>query len=84
MFMQEFSYTIVHVKGKDNVVTDSLSRLCHDYLHGDESEQALAHEAVSVELIVAFLATQEMVEYVAPTTESAATEVDMDADVAQE
>jgi hypothetical protein len=56
MFMQEFSYTIVHVKG----------------------------EAESVELIAAFLATQEMVEYVAPTTEWVATEVDMDVDVAQE
>jgi hypothetical protein len=58
--------------------------LCHDNLHGDESEQALAHEAESVELIAAFLVTQEMVEYVAPTTEWAATEVDMDVDVAEE
>jgi hypothetical protein len=65
MFMQEFSYTRVHVKGEDNVVADSLSRLCHDYLHDDESEQALAHEAESVELIATFLATQDMVEYVA-------------------
>jgi hypothetical protein len=84
MFMQEFSYTIVHVKGEDNVVADSLSRLCHDYLHDDESDQALAHEAESIELIAAFLATQEMMEYVAPTTEWAATEVDMDVNVAQE
>jgi hypothetical protein len=84
MFMQEFSYTIVHVKGEDNVVADNLSRLCHDYLHDDESEQALAHEAEAIELIAAFLATQEMVEYVAPTVEWAATEVDMDVDVAQE
>jgi hypothetical protein len=60
MFMQEFSYTILHVKCEDNVVADSLSRLCHDYLHDDDSEQALAHEAESVELIAAFLATQEM------------------------
>jgi hypothetical protein len=60
MFMQGFSYTIVHVKGEDNVVADNLSRLCHD----DESGQALAHEAELVELITAFLATQEMVEYV--------------------
>jgi hypothetical protein len=82
--MQEFSYTIVHVKGEDNVVADSLLRLCHDYLHDDESEQALAHEAESIELIAAFLATQEMVEYVAPTTEWAVAEVDMDVDVAQE
>jgi hypothetical protein len=43
-----------------------------------------AHEAESVELIAAFLATQEMVEYVVPTVEWAATEVDMDAGVAQE
>jgi hypothetical protein len=43
-FFREFSYTIVHVKGEENVVADSLSRLCHDYLHDDESEQALAHE----------------------------------------
>jgi hypothetical protein len=84
MFMQEFSYTKVHIKGEDNVVADSLSRLCHDYLPDDESKQALAHEAESIELIAAFLATQEMVEYVAPTTEWAATEVDMDVDVAQE
>jgi hypothetical protein len=42
MFMQQSSYTIVHVKGEDNVVADSL---CHDYLHDDESERALAHEA---------------------------------------
>jgi hypothetical protein len=42
MFMQEFSYTIVHVKGEDNVVANSLLRLCHDYLHDDESGQALA------------------------------------------
>jgi hypothetical protein len=82
--MQEFSFTIVHVKGEDNVVADNLSRLCHDYLHGDESEQALAHEAEAIELIAAFLATQEMVEYVAPTVEWAATKVDMDVDVAQE
>jgi hypothetical protein len=53
-------------------------------LHDDESEQALAHEAESVELIAAFLATQDMVEYVAPTTEWVATEVDMDVDIAQE
>jgi hypothetical protein len=53
MFMQEFSYTIVHVKGEDNVVAHNLSRLCHDYLHDDESEQALAHEAEGVELIAA-------------------------------
>jgi hypothetical protein len=53
-------------------------------LHDDESGQALAHEAESIELIAAFLATQEMVEYVAPTAEWAATEVDMDVDVAQE
>jgi hypothetical protein len=84
MFMQEFSYTIVHVKGEYNVVADNLSRLCHDYLHDDESEQALAYEAEAIELIAAFLATQEMVEYVAPTVEWAATEVDMDVDVAQE
>jgi hypothetical protein len=62
--MQEFSYTIVHVKGEDNVFANSLLRLCHDFLHDDESEQALAHEVESVELIAAFLATQEMVEYV--------------------
>jgi hypothetical protein len=48
-------------------------------LHDDESGQA-----ESIELIAAFLATQEMVEYVAPTVEWAATEVDMDVDVAQE
>jgi hypothetical protein len=48
-------------------------------LHGDKSEQALAHEAESVELIAAFLATQNMVEYVSPTTEWVAAEVDMDA-----
>jgi hypothetical protein len=84
MFLQEFSYTIVHVKGEDNIVADSLLRLCHDYLHDDESDQALTHEAESIELFTAFLATQEMVEYVAPTTEWAATEVDMDVDVAQE
>jgi hypothetical protein len=66
MFMQQSSYTIVHVKGEDNVVADSL---CHDYLHDDESEQALAHEAESVELIATFLATQDMVEYAAPTPE---------------
>jgi hypothetical protein len=53
-------------------------------LHDDESGQALAHEAELVELIAAFLATQEMVEYVAPTAEWAAAEVDMDVDVAQE
>jgi hypothetical protein len=79
MFIQEFRYTIVHVKGEDNVVADNLSRLCHDY----ESEQALAHEAVGVELIAAFLATQEMVEYVEPPVEWAAMEVDTDVDVAQ-
>jgi hypothetical protein len=73
MFMQEFSYTIVHVKGEDNVVADSLSRLFHDYMHDDESKQALAHEVESVELIAAFLAT-----------EWAATEVDIDVDVAHE
>jgi hypothetical protein len=55
--MQKFGCTIVHVKGEDNVVADSLSRLCHDYLHDDESEQALAHETESVELIAAFRAT---------------------------
>jgi hypothetical protein len=82
MFMQEFSYTIVHVT--DNGVADNISRLCHDHLHDDESEQALAHEAEAIELIAAFLATQEMVEYVAPTVEWAAMEVDMDVDVAQE
>jgi hypothetical protein len=54
------------------------------YLHDDESGPALAHKAESIELIAAFLATQEMVEYVAPTAEWAATEVDMDVDVAQE
>jgi hypothetical protein len=43
--MEELSYAIVHVKGKDNVVTDSLSSLCHEYLHDDEREQALAHLA---------------------------------------
>jgi hypothetical protein len=64
MFMQEFSYTIVHVRGEDNVVADSLSRLCHDYMHDDESEQALVHEAESVELIAAFFATQDMVDKV--------------------
>jgi hypothetical protein len=58
------SYSKVHVKGEDNVVADSLSRLCHEFLHDDESEQALAHEAESVELISTFLATQDMVEYV--------------------
>jgi hypothetical protein len=84
MFMQEFSYTIVHVKGEDNVVADNLSHLCHDYLHDDESGQALAHEAESIELIAAVLATQQMVEYVMPTVEWAVTEVDMDVDVAQE
>jgi hypothetical protein len=84
MFMQEFSYTIVHVNGEDNGVADNLSRLCHDYLHDDESEQALAHEAEAIELIAAFLATQKMVEYVAPTVEWAATEVNMNVDVAQE
>jgi hypothetical protein len=41
MFMQEFSYTVVHVKGEDNVVADSLLRLYYDYLHNDVSEQAL-------------------------------------------
>jgi hypothetical protein len=41
--MQEFSYAIVHAKGEDNVVADSLSRLCHDYLYDDKSEQDLAH-----------------------------------------
>jgi hypothetical protein len=82
MFMQEFSYMIVHVKGEDNVVADSLSRLFHEYLHDDENEQALAHKADSIELIATFLATQDMVEYVAPTTEWAAAEVDMDVDVA--
>jgi hypothetical protein len=40
--------------------------------------------AESVELIATFLATQEMVEYVAPTTEWVAAEVDIDVDVAQE
>jgi hypothetical protein len=84
MFMHEFSYMIVHVKDEDIVVADSLSRLCYDYLHDDESGQALAHEAESIELIAAFLATQEMVEYFAPTAEWAATEVEMDVDVAQE
>jgi hypothetical protein len=69
MLMQKFSYTIVHVKGEDNVVADNLSRLCHNYLHDDESGQALAHKAESIELIAAFPATQEMVEYVAPTLE---------------
>jgi hypothetical protein len=51
--MQEFNYTIVHVKGKDNVVANSLSRLCHNYLHDNESEQALAHKTESVEFIAA-------------------------------
>jgi hypothetical protein len=83
MFMQDYSYMIVHVKDEDNVVADSLSRLCYDYLHDDESEQALAHEAESVELIAAFLVTQEMVEYVAPTIEWVVAEVDMGVDVAQ-
>jgi hypothetical protein len=53
-------------------------------LHDDKSGQALAHEAELVELIAAFLATQKLVEYVAPTAEWAAAEVDMDVDVAQE
>jgi hypothetical protein len=83
-FMQTFSYTIVHVKVEDSVVANSLSSLCHDYMHDDESEQAVAHEAESVELIAAFLATQEMVEYVAPTKEWVSAEVDIDVDVAQE
>jgi hypothetical protein len=48
--MQEFSYKIVHVNGEDNVVIDNLLRLCHHYLHDDESGQALAHEAESIEL----------------------------------
>jgi hypothetical protein len=45
-------------------------------LHHGKSEQALAQEAESVELIATFLATQDMVEYVAPTTEWAAAEVE--------
>jgi hypothetical protein len=53
-------------------------------MHDDESEQALAHEAEAIELIAAFRATQEMVEYVAPAVEWAAMEVHMDVDVAQE
>jgi hypothetical protein len=56
MFMQEFCYTIVHVK------------FCY------EAEP----------LIAASLATQDTVEYVSPTTEWVAAEVDMDVDVAQE
>jgi hypothetical protein len=27
MFLQEFNYTIVHVKGKDSIFADGLSRL---------------------------------------------------------
>jgi hypothetical protein len=45
-------------------------------LRDDESVQALAHEAESVELIAAFLATQDMVEFVSPTTEWVAADVD--------
>jgi len=75
---------IVHVKGEDNVVADSILRLCHGYFHDDEREQALAHKAESVEFIAAVLATQDMVEYESPTTEWVAAEVDMDVNVAQE
>jgi hypothetical protein len=70
--------------GEDNIIAESSSSLCHDYLHGDESEQTLAREAESLELIAAFLATQDMLEYVSPTTEWVAADVDMDVDVAQE
>jgi hypothetical protein len=60
-----------------------LHRLFTRFREYNESEQALAHEAEAIELIAAFLASQEIVEYVAPTVEWAATEVDMDVDVPQ-
>jgi hypothetical protein len=53
-------------------------------LHDDESKHTLPHEAESVELIAAFLATHEMLEYVSPITGWVAAEVDMDVDVADE
>jgi hypothetical protein len=54
MFMQEFSYSIVHVKGENNFVADTLLRLCPDFMHNDaESER---HDSESVDVLAAFWA----------------------------
>jgi hypothetical protein len=49
MFMQEFSYSIVHVKGENNVVAEALLRLCPDFMHNDAKSER--HESESVDIL---------------------------------
>ena len=45
MLLQEYEITFVHIKGKDNILTDAISRLCTIDIYKRAIETQRSHEA---------------------------------------
>ena len=43
MLLQEYDITFIHIKGKDNILADAISRLCKINIYEDPAEDSLWH-----------------------------------------
>ena len=47
MLLQEYDITFIHIKGKDNIFADTISRLCPINIYKDPTEDRLQHTSTA-------------------------------------
>ena len=47
MLLQEYDITFIHIKGKDNILADAISRLCTINIYEDPAEDRLQHSPIA-------------------------------------
>ena len=60
MLLQEYDIRFVHIRGKDNILADAISRLCTINIYEDPTEVKLQHPPIPLSKVKSSKVTDNM------------------------